>query len=89
MRWASFRLSRASYIITFARRLQRDRHLLDRAPAQGVPLPLRGKKPQLLLLVLAEVVAVPETAQKSVRVLVGEADRAMNQSSAALYSTRI
>jgi hypothetical protein len=49
-----------AYIITFDWRLLSDWHLLDGAPAQRVPLSLRGKQSKLLLLVLAEVVAVPE-----------------------------
>ena len=50
-----------THVTALDRRLQRDRHLLDRAPAQRVPLPLRGKQPQLLLLVLPQIVAVPES----------------------------
>ena len=37
---------------------QGDRHLLDGAAAEGVPLPLGGEQPQLLLLVLGQLVAV-------------------------------
>ena len=46
---------------TFARRgvSEGDWHLLDGAPAQGVPLPLGREQPQLLLLVLGQAVAVP------------------------------
>ena len=49
-----------THVTALDRSLQGDRHLPDRAPAQRVPLPLRGKQPQLLLLVLPQVVAVPE-----------------------------
>lgn len=49
-----------THVTALDRGLQRDRHLPDGAPAQRVPLPLRGEQPQLLLLVLPQVVAVPE-----------------------------
>ena len=37
---------------------QGHRHLLDGAAAEGVTLPLGGEQPQLLLLVLGQLVAV-------------------------------
>lgn len=41
------------------RRVQVDRQLLDGASAQGLSLPLRREQPELLLLLVAEAVAVP------------------------------
>ena len=48
-----------TYTFARCRVSEGDGHLLDGAPAQGVPLPLGGEQPQLLLLVLGQAVAVP------------------------------
>ena len=49
-----------SYPITRCWTGEGDWHLLDGASAQGIPLSLGRKKSQLLLLIFAQVVAVPK-----------------------------
>ena len=48
-----------THVFALAGHLRRERHLPDYPLSQRVPLPLLGEQPQLLLLVLAQVVAVP------------------------------
>ena len=55
-----FRYEKETHAFARCRLCKGDRHLLDGAPAQGVPFPLSWKQPQLLLLVLAQAVAVAD-----------------------------
>ena len=58
-----------SYPVTRRWTGEGDWHLLDSASAQGIPLSLGRKKSQLLLLIFAQVVAVPEDDDTKTEIL--------------------
>ena len=55
-----FHYERETHAFARGRLCKGDGHLLDGAPTQGVPFPLSRKQPQLLLLILAQAVAVAD-----------------------------
>ena len=55
-----FHYERETHAFARCRLCKSDGHLLDGAPTQGVPFPLSWKQPQLLLLILAQAVAVAD-----------------------------
>ena len=57
------RRRRPAYLLTSCSILKSDGHLFDSSSAQGVSLPLGGKQSELLLLVLTETVAIPDTSR--------------------------
>ncbi len=52
--------SSLTHVVALDRRVLGDRDLLDGASAQSLPLALGGEQAQLLLLILAQVVTIPE-----------------------------